>query len=126
MASPQGVQHRPDRHVNPGRGGGLKPQPSGQAGQLGADQRWLIGANPPHEVIVGAVPVCVLDGQCGLSDSAHPLQGPRGQDRRDGAGRSLPEALPEPDEDLFPAREVPVALRDVTPDDWNVSRCLRW
>jgi hypothetical protein len=39
--------------------------------ELVGDQLGGLGVDPPHEVIVLGVEVCVLDGELGLSDATH-------------------------------------------------------
>lgn len=47
----------------------------GELGQLVGDQRGYFGGDPPDHVVVGVVAVGVLDGQRGLADPAHAVQG---------------------------------------------------
>jgi hypothetical protein len=49
----------------------------GQLGQCGHGRRGLFGGHPPHQVVVGGVPIGVLGRQLGLADAAEPVHGLR-------------------------------------------------
>ena len=68
---PQQPGHRRGHGVGDGR----QTQSVSQLRQPVGHQRWLLRRDPPHHVVLGPVTVGVLDGQRGLADPTHPVQG---------------------------------------------------
>jgi hypothetical protein len=87
-------------------------EPAGQRDQLARNRRWLLGGNPPGQVVVAGVAVGVLDGQLGLANPAQPAQRLRlGLDDR--GGLAGVQALVELVEQLGAAGEGGIAWRQV-------------
>ncbi|CAM5320284.1 hypothetical protein STANM309S_02377 [Streptomyces tanashiensis] len=71
----------------------------------------VVGADPPHHVVVGAEAVGVLGGDLGLADAGHAEQGARGV-----AAFGVHEPFLELAEEVVAAGEAWVAARDLAPD----------
>ncbi len=61
---------------------GRDPHPGGQVNQRRHRQRVGLAGDPPHQVIVGGMPVGVLDGELGFPDPTQAVQRLRQHHRR--------------------------------------------
>ncbi len=109
---PAGQQPDQHRHGLGGLPGHRHPQLVGQPGQPGHHITGLLGAHPPHHVIVTAMPVGVLHRQLGLTDPTQTVQRLREHRHRPRPG----QPLPQPGQLTLTAGEIRVPQPRHTPD----------
>lgn len=115
-------QDRPRRAFRPACGEGpLRTQPHGQARQAGDDLLGGLGGDPPHQGVVAAVGVGVVQSESRLADPAQSVDRPRPRHLGDGGFPRIGQEHAQCGEFVHPANKHPRRRPWQVPGPW---RCL--